>query len=80
MNHLPFPEIMKLLDKGIINKRFVKIKYRLPVCMSCIFGVSHRRPWQSKVTPGTIRKYSETDYGGCVSIDQLFSAQPGLIT
>ena len=41
--------------------------------------MSHRRPWQSKGTPGTIRKYSEIDPGDCVSIYQLVSAQPGLI-
>ena len=47
--------------------------------MSCIFGRSHRRPWRSKKAPGTIRKDSETEPGDCVSIDQIISAQPGLI-
>ena len=41
--------------------------------------MSHRRPWQSKGTPGTIRKYSEIYPGDCVSIYQLVSAQPSLI-
>ena len=79
MNHLPFPEIMKLLEKGIINKRFVKINYSLPVCVSCIFCMSHLRPWQSKGTTWTIRKDRETEPGDCVIIDQLVSAQPVLI-
>ena len=43
------------------------------------FGMSHHRPWRSKGTSGTILKDSETDPGDCVSIDQLVSAQPGLI-
>ena len=55
------------------------MKDRLPVCMSCVFGMAHHRPWRSKGTPGTIRKEDETDPGDCVSIDQLVSAQPGLI-
>ena len=71
--------MMKLSEKVGINKRFSKLKYRLPVCVSCVFGMSHRHPWRSKVTPGTIHKDSETEPGDCVSIDQIVSAQPGLI-
>ena len=41
--------------------------------------MSHRRPWRSKSTPKTIRKDTETKPGDCISIDQLVSAQPGLI-
>ena len=69
----------KLPDKGRINKRFAKLKDRLTVYTSCVFCVSHRRPWRSKGTPGTICKDSETEPGDYVSIDQLVSAQPGLI-
>ena len=79
MNHLPFPAITKISKKGRINKRFAKLKYRFPVCMSCVFGMSHRRPWRSKITPGTIHKDSETEPGDCVRIDQVVSAQPDMI-
>ena len=79
MNHLPFPAMMKLSEKGIISKTFAILKDRLLVFVSCVFGMSPRRPWQSKGTPGTIHKYSETEPGDCVSIDHLVSAQPGLI-
>jgi len=47
--------------------------------MSCVFGRAHRRPWRNKGAPGTIHKDSETEPGHCISIDQLVSAQPGLI-
>ena len=56
MNHLPFPAMLKLSENGNIDKRFVKLKNRQPVCMSCVFGRSRRRPWRSKKAPGTIRK------------------------
>ena len=79
MNHLPFPAMIKLAESGRINKRLAKLKNRLPVCMSCVFGRSHRRPWRNKGKPGTIRKDDETEPGDCVSLDQLVSAQPGLI-
>ena len=56
MNHLPFPAMIKLAENGNIDKRFAKLKNRQPVCMSCVFGRSRRRPWRSKKAPGTIRK------------------------
>jgi len=79
MNHLPFPALIRLAESGKIKKRLANLKERLPVCMSCIFGMSHRRPWRSRGAPNTIRKKSETEPGDCVSIDQIVSAQPGLI-
>ena len=60
MNHLPFPAMIKLSENGNIDKNFAKLKNRQPVCMSCVFGRSHRRPWISKKTPDTICKESET--------------------
>ena len=41
MNHLPFPAMIKPTEPGRIKKRFAKLKDRLPVCMYCIFGISH---------------------------------------
>ena len=42
--------------------------------------MSRRRPWRSKGIPGIIREDTEIEPGDCVSIDQLVSEQPGLIT
>ena len=47
--------------------------------MSCIFGMAHCKPWRSKGSKGSIRKESDNAPGKCVSMDQLVSAQPGLI-
>ena len=47
--------------------------------MSCIFGTSHRKPWCTKGAHGLICKDSDNAPGKCVSMDQLVSAQPGLI-
>ena len=70
--------MIKLVENGYIEKRFTKLKNRQPICMSCVFGMSHLRPWRSKKTPGTILKSSKTEPGDCVSIDQIVSAQLGL--
>jgi hypothetical protein len=45
MNHLPFPAMITLAKNKRINKKFVWLKHRLPICMSCIFGTSHHKPW-----------------------------------
>ena len=43
------------------------------------FGKAHRKPWRSKGPKGLIRKENDDAPGKCVSMDQLVSAQPGLI-
>jgi hypothetical protein len=47
--------------------------------MSCIFGMAHHKPWCSKGSKGSIRKESDNAPGKCISMDQMVSAQPGLI-
>ena len=42
MNHLPLPAMIKLAENGNIDKSFAELKNRQPVCMSCVFGRSHR--------------------------------------
>ena len=79
MNHIPFSALIRMAESGHINKRLAKVKDRIPVCLSCTFGMSHWRPWRSKGKPGTIRREDEIEPGVCVSVDQLVSAQPGLI-
>ena len=71
--------LMAALGKHGIRKKLAKVKDRVPTCISCTFGMSHKRPWRTKGTPGTIRKEEEINPGDCVSIDQIVSAQPGLI-
>jgi hypothetical protein len=79
MNHLPLPAMIVLAENGKLQKKFAKLKHRLLVCMSCIFGKAHRKPWRSKGPKGLIKKESNDAPGKCVSMDQLISAQPGLI-
>ena len=79
LSHLPFPAMIVLAEKGKIKKKFAKLKHRLPICMSFIFGKAHQKPWRSKGSKGSIRKETDNAPGKCVSMDQLVSAQPGLI-
>ena len=38
LDHLPFPHLFKMAEKGIIPKILAYLKHRPPVCASCIFG------------------------------------------
>jgi hypothetical protein len=54
LSHLPFPAMIVLAEKGKIKKKFARLKLCLPICMSCIFGKAHRKPWRSKGSKGSI--------------------------
>jgi hypothetical protein len=79
MNHLHLLAMIILAEKGWLNRKFIKLKYRLPVCMSCIFVTAHCKPWRSKGAKGSIQKEENDSPGKCVSINHIISAQPGLI-
>jgi hypothetical protein len=79
LNHLPIPAMITLAKKGKLNKKFVRFKHRLPVCMSCMFGTCHCKLWRSKGSKGSIKKETDDVPGKCVSMDQIVSTQPGLI-
>ena len=86
-HHLPFFILHRLAQLGIIPRRLRKLKDNPPHCPSCAFGQAHRKPWRSKRTNaekkgtagGKIRKKQENQPGSMASIDQLISAQPGLV-
>jgi hypothetical protein len=79
LSHLPLLAMITLAEKGRIQKKFAKLKHQLPICMSCVFGTAHRKPWRSKSSKGSIRKESNNAPRKCVSMDQLVLALPGLI-
>ncbi len=79
LNHIPLPSMITLAKKGKLNKKFFRLKHRLPVCMSCLFGICHCKPWHSKGSKGLIRKEIDDAPGKCVSMDQRVSVQPELI-
>ncbi len=79
LGHLS-PTIMKRIPKvGFIPRRLASIK-KVPPCASCIFGRATKRSW-SKTGDGHhfIRRPEHDKPGKGVSVDQLVSAQPGII-
>ena len=80
LHHLPFPKLIVLAEKGEIPKRLAKLKGNTPICVACIFGAAHKRPWRSKSKKqNPIRQKKDDAPGKRISTDQLVSAQPGLI-
>ena len=77
LQHLPFPRMKILAEKGVIPAKFSNMNY--PLCPWCIFGKLYRKPWRSSKKRVQIRRDDETAPGMCTSTDQLVSAQGGLI-
>ncbi|KAL7496856.1 hypothetical protein ACHAWT_005049 [Skeletonema menzelii] len=76
--HMPFSQMYKLAKLGFLPKRFLKCTNML--CISCQFGKAHRRPWRTKGTTSSgIRKKTEKRPGDGTSVDQIVSAQAGLM-
>ena len=80
LHHLPFPKLIALAERGDIPKRLADLKGRTPICVACVFGTAHKRPWRTKSKKRkSIRKESDNAPGKKTSVDQIVSAQPGLI-
>jgi hypothetical protein len=78
--HLPFHRIFMLAKHGYFPKILLKLQDKLPLCFACQFGTAQRRPWHNKSKKnGSIQKPDQIKPGDGVSVDQIISAQPGLI-
>ena len=81
--HLPYSVMFRLAAAGFLPKRFLRLKSRPPPCASCLFGTQHRSNWRSKTSKhgsvSSLRKEDLCRPGQCVGVDQMISAQPGLV-
>ena len=78
--HLPYLIIFWLESLSFLPKILREFLNNPPFCVACQFGQVRRRPWQTKGNEsGSIQRPEQTKPGDGVSVDQIFSAQPGLI-
>ena len=77
LGHLPFDRIRQLASKGQLPKRLMSCKK--PLCSACQYGKMTKRPWRVKGDDKRTTKLA-TRPGQIVSVDQLESNTPGLIT
>ena len=80
LNHLSRNGMIQLVQAGVLPKKFLRFRHSAPFCASCAFGKAHRHQWRYKSTPvRSIWSVQDTSPGAQVSIDQIISAQPGLL-
>ena len=78
--HMDFKHLFRLARFGVLPKSLLQCEKAPPKCIECLFGAAKRRPWRYKgKAHGTIQKDSEEHPGDGVSVDQIVSAQPGLV-
>jgi hypothetical protein len=66
--------------QGEIPKRLAALKGHCLICVACLFGQAHKRPWRSKSKQKyPIHKPTDDAPGKKASLDQMVSAPPGLI-
>jgi hypothetical protein len=80
LGHLPFFKLKALAEQGILPRKILHC--RAPKCAACMYAKATRRPWRYSSTEGPqpVQPRMATAPGECVSIDQLESSTPGLIT
>ncbi len=78
--HLSSGRLFQLAKWKILPQSILACEDKLPLCIACQFGLAHCRPWRRKgKATGSIRKPTEVQPGDGTSVDQIGSAQPGLI-
>ena len=78
LDHMPCTQMRKLSQHGILPKKLSKL-HSLPLCPSCAFGASKRKPWRNKDGHASIRKDGHNTPDSIVAVDQLVSKHPGLV-
>ena len=80
LNHLSRSGMIQLVYAGVLPKKFLRFRHLAPFCASCAFGKAHWRQWRFKPSPNhPIRSAKDILSGAQVSVDQLISAQLGLL-
>ena len=81
--HLPYSTMFRLVKLGFLPAKFRKLGNKAPPCVSCLLSQAHRKPWRFKQTKdgatSALRGDKITEPGETVGVDQLISAQPGLV-
>lgn len=79
LDHLPRVRMNRLVEKGSLPSKFKILKDWHFVCASCLLSQQRRTSWRSKRKPSSIAKDNVKAPGDMVCIDQIISAQPGLL-
>ena len=75
--HISFSKLQEMACQGILPWQLVQCK--IPTCSACLYRKATKRAWRSK--QGRQRQWNQTlKPGDVISVDQMVSPVPGLIT
>ena len=78
--HLPYRTLFRLTTTGFLHKQLLECRNKPPLCVACQFVQYHRCTWHTEGKKiGSIQTPAQKDPGNVISVDQIVSAQPGLI-
>ena len=78
--HLPYRILFCLASIGTLPKRLLECRNKTPLCVACQFSQANRRSWRVEgKKSGSIQTPEQKEPGDGVSVNQIVSAQPGLI-
>ena len=78
--HLPYCIFFCFTSSVFLTKWLIESRNKPPLCVACQFSQSYCRPWQTKGNKiGSICTPSQKESGNGILVDQIVSAQPGLI-
>ena len=75
--HISFSKLQEMARQGVLPRRLAKCK--IPSCSACLYGKATKRAWQSKQEKQSQRN-QVLKPGKVISVDQMVSPVPGLIT
>ena len=75
--HISFSKLQEMARQGILPKKLAHCK--IPSCSACLYGKATKRAWRSKLGKQTTEKKALKP-GEVISVDQMVSPVPGLIT
>ena len=81
--NLPFTVMFRLVKMGFLPTKSLNLTNKALPCVSCLLGQAHIKPWRFKNTNygnvSSLRGNDISKLGDTIGVDQLISAQPGLV-
>ena len=75
--HISFSKLQEMARQGILPRQLVQCM--IPTCSACLYGKAMKRAWQSKQERQR-QQNQALKPGDIISVDQMVSPVPGLIT
>ena len=76
--HISMRKLQEMAKQGVLPKCLAKC--RIPTCSACLYSKATKRPWRGKQSKKGSGRDNPRRPGHIVSVDQLVSPTPGLIS